>query len=141
MYQALVYLTPVTARIRTTERPTGTDLGDNLHIKLKTSDEISDAIDEFIRLDCIWKFTQLQGEHQKRNNGHNKIFQLFKEKEKARDRWQRSHNAIDRNIFDRIANNLKIQIQTEQRRNSVLIGVNRSLNLESNNQQKETITY
>ena len=86
----------------------------HLNISLKTPDEIDEATEQFIRIvqDCAWAATPtIVNNIRKENNVPNEILQLVKQKRRARARWQRTRNPIDKNIFNRLANNLKRKIK------------------------------
>lgn len=82
----------------------------HLNIRLKTPDEIDEATEQFIRIvqDCAWAATPtIANKIRNGNNVPNEILQLVKQKRRARARWQRTRNPIDKNKFNRLANNLK----------------------------------
>lgn len=85
-----------------------------LNISLQSQQELDDATDYLIRTiqDSAWIATPtILKKTRSENNIPNEILELVREKRKARAKWQRSRNPIDKNTFNRLTNQLKNKLK------------------------------
>lgn len=84
------------------------------NISLKTAQEIDEATEVFITTvqKCAWAATpKITNKIRNDINIPNEILEMVKQKRKARARWQRTRNPVDKNIFNRLTNKLKNKLK------------------------------
>jgi hypothetical protein len=84
-----------------------------LNISLKTEQEIEDATNDFIITiqSAAWLASPIATKNiRKEVNFPNEILQLVRAKRRARAKWHRSRNSVDKTLYNRLINNLKTKI-------------------------------
>ena len=84
-----------------------------LNISLKTEQEIKDATNDFtITIQrAAWSASPITTKNVRQEvNIPNEILQLVRAKRRARAKWPRSRNPVDKNLYIRLTNNLKTKI-------------------------------
>jgi hypothetical protein len=89
----------------------------NLNLRMKSPEDIDDAVQHFTRVvqDAAWKSTP-QSRQTETTTTDTPLYirQLIAEKRRARRTWQRSRNAADQHIYNRLSRKLKKVLRDAQ---------------------------